>query len=245
MTTTPTDTAISGTLSHDLNFLRHHLILLGLVVVLVAGSVYGILTIIARHDHENFLEKQAFAQTLLQQNQQFQQQTKAQMDALAQSNTILQQEVGTLASAIASRDAQLRTQQAKVPELTPDQLSLEWQKDIKNAGNIKPVLPSGYSVDQAAAVATVQALESEITLELDKADLQKSNANLQSQLANEDAILVMERKSHLSDNQTNQAALAAKDAEIKDVKAQARKSKLKYLGIGYVLGLISGRVLGI
>lgn len=240
----PNDTVVSGTLAHDLAWLRHHLILLALVVVLVFGSVYGILGVIAKHDHENTLEKQALAQTLVQQNQQFQQQTQAQINSLVQQNTALQQQVGVLATAIATRDSQLRTQQAQVPQLTPDQLSVEWQKDVKNAGSIKPS-PGGYLVDQMAAVASVQLLEENPVLHKDLDDLKNIKASLQSELNNDAAVLIMEKKSHLSDNQTNTAIITAKDAEIKDVKAQCRKSKLKWFSIGYVAGLISRHVFGI
>ncbi len=243
--TAPNDTVVSGTLNHDLAWLRHHLILLALVGVLTFSGIYGIESLISRHDHEAALRMEALAQTLVQQNQLLQQQTKVQIDALTQQNVALQQEVGSLATAIVTRDAQLIQNQNKVPNLSPDQLSAEWQKDIRNAGSIKPTLPSGYLVDQTAAVATVQALESVPVLQQDIADLEKSNSNLQSELNNDAAVLTLEKKSHFSDNQTNTALLTAKDAEIKDVKAQARKSKLKWFGIGFLLGLIGGHAAGL
>jgi len=241
---TPTDTVVSGTLSHDLNFLRHHLILLALVVLLVFGGVYGVLNVISKHDHENTLEKQAYAQTLQQQNQQFQTTTQKEIDILAQQNAALSQQVGALAMAISTRDAQLRTQQNQVPQLTPDQLSVEWQKDIKNAGNIKTV-PGGYQVDQAAAVASVQAIEAVPVLQMDITDLQKSNNSLQSELNNDGASLIMEKKAHLSDNASNQALIDAQNAKIKDITAQCRKSKLKWFGIGFVAGLFVRNASGI
>jgi hypothetical protein len=243
--TTPTDTVVSGTISDDLAWLRHHLILLALVVLLVVGSVYGIESVIAKHDHENALEKQAIAQTLAQQNQQFQSQTQIQINTLVQQNTALQQQIGVLATAITTRDSQLRTQQAQVPQLTPDQLSVEWQKDIKNAGNIKPILPSGYQVDQAAAVASVQAIEAVPVLQQDIGDLQNSNKNLGVQLVNETAIYEDEKKAHASDNTANAAAIAAQNAKIKDITAQCRKSKLKWFGLGFLAGLFAAHSAGI
>jgi len=245
MTTTPTPETLTQKVQADYSWLTHHLIQLAIVGVLVISSVYGVESIVARHDHAAALEKQALAQTLIQQNQQFQQQTQATINSLAQQNAALQAEVGTLASAITARDAQLRTQQAQVPTLTPDQLSVEWQKDIKNAGNVKPLPAGGYSVDQAGAVATVQLLESEATLEVDKEDLQKQNSNLQVQFTNEVAIYEDEKKAHASDNAANKATISAKDAEIKDVKAQCRKSKTKIAGIFAVVGIIAAHFLGI
>jgi len=231
----PTDTVVSGTLSHDLAWLRHHLILLALVIILVFGSVYGIESVIAKHDHENALEKQAIAQTLAQQNQQFQAQTQTQINTLVQQNTALQQQVGALATAITTRDSQLRTQQAQVPQLTPDQLSVEWQKDIKNAGNVKPS-PGGYLVDQQAAVASVQAIEAVPVLQQDISDFQKQFEKLNVQLVNETAIYEDEKKAHASDNTANQAKIDAQVAKIKDITAQCRKSKLKWFFAGFFIG---------
>jgi hypothetical protein len=229
---------ITQKIQADYSWLTHHLLLLGLTGALVLGSVYGVEALLAKHAHEAALDKQAFAQTLLQQNQQFQQQTQATINSLAQQNATLQAEVGSLANAIASRDAQLRTQQAQVPQLTPDQLSVEWQKDIKNAGNIKPST-GGYLVDQQAAIASVQAIEAVPVLEQDVSDLQKQNSSLQVQFVNEVAIYNDEKKAHASDNASNTATISAKDAEIKDIKAQARKSKLKWFGLGFLAGFFA------
>lgn len=223
-------------LSADFDWLKHHVILLLIVVGLVIGSVYGIESVISNHDHEAAIRMETLAQTLVQQNQTVQQQLKAQIDTLTQQNIALQKEVSSLANAIATRDAKLKTVQAQVPQLSPDQLSLEWQKSVKT-GTVKPET-GGYLVDQPAAVATLQALEALPVLNQDITDLQKSNANLNVQLVNETAIYDAEKKSHGSDNDTNKTVIAAKDAELKDVKAQCRKSKLKWFGAGVVVGFL-------
>lgn len=223
-------------LSADWTWLKNHLILLLIVAGLVIGSVYGIESVISAHDHEAAIRMETLAQTLVQQNQAVQLQMKAQIDTLTQQNIALQQEVSSLATAIATRDAKLKMVQAQVPQLSPDQLSLEWQKSVKT-GTVKPET-GGYLVDQPAAVATLQILEALPVLTQDVADLQKSNSNLNVQLVNETAIYEAEKKSHGSDNDANKAVIAAKDAEIKDVKAQCRKSKLKWFGAGVVVGFI-------
>jgi|ERR1700719_1542694 len=238
-------TDVVTTIKNDYAWVVHHLILIGIVGALVVASVYGVESVVAKHDHANALQMQALAQTLVQQNQITQQQTKAQIDALTQQNVVLQQQMSGLTTAIANRDAQLILQQNKIPQMSPDQLSVEWQKDIKNAGNIKPSPSGGYSVDQQAAVATVQLLEEAPVLHQDIEDLRKSNMNLGVQLANETVIYEDEKKSHGSDNALNKIVLDAKNAEIKDIKAQCRKSKLKFLGIGIGIGIaFAGRLFG-
>lgn len=237
MTVIPPAVPTAIPLVSEYNWLKHHLLLLALVVLLAVGSVYGLESIVAKHDHEKDLQLQTIAQTMVQQNQTFQQQTQAKIDSLVQQNTALMQQNTALVSAITTRDTQLKTTQKSVPQLSPDQLSLEWQKSIKNAGNIKPET-GGYSVDQAAAVATLQALESVPVLTQDISDLQASNANLNVQLVNETQIFQAEQKAHGSDNDANKAVIVAKDAEIKDVKAQCRKSKMKWFWLGAVAGFL-------
>lgn len=238
----PANTTISGVVTHDLAWLKAHLILLALVVLLVGGSVYGVESIIARHDHDNFLRQDAIVQQLTQQNQAIQQETKAEIDALMQKNAVLQQEIDFRDRAIAARDAQLKMTQAQVPQLSPTALSAEWQKQIK-VGSVQPT-QNGYIADAPAAIATVQALEAIPVLQQDVQDLQKSNGNLTTELSNETAIYEAEKKSHASDNAENKAVIDAKTAEIKDVKAQCRKSKLKWFGIGYAAGWLSRKLVG-
>jgi uncharacterized protein HemX len=222
---------------NDLNWLRHHLILLGLVVVLVVGSIYAIESLIASHDHEAYVREQTLFQQMNQQNQQLQAQTKEQIEALTQQNVALQQEVSSLAGAIANRDRKLEETQAKVPNLNPDQLSAEWKTQIKNAGDVKPILPSGYQVDQLAAVATVQALQSVPVLEQDKHDLEQSNTNLVQELNNETQKFDLEAKAHVSDNATCKESTNVLQKQISDIKAQNRKRNLLIGVFSFIAGM--------
>lgn len=232
----PTDTVISK----DWTWIKTHLALLAVVIILAVGSVYFIEKVIADHDHERAIELQSIAQQIAQQNQTLQQQTKAQIDSLTQTNLALQQEIGSLANAIATRDSQLQKTQQQVPTLTPDQLSAEWSTRIKNAGKITPT-PNGYTADQAAAVATVQALESVPVLEQDKHDLQTANANLTNQVANSESKYDLEVKAHVSDNTSCQADLKSANAQLKDVKAQNRKRNIILAIIGFAAGVVFDR----
>ena len=229
----PTD----STISKDLTWVKTHLLLLAIVVLLTFGGIFGVLQVIASHDHDRAVELQTIAQQIGQQNQLLQQQTKAQIDSLTQQNVALQQEIGTLATAIAARDSQLQKTQASVPNLSPDQLSTEWMTRIKNAGQIKPA-QSGYAVDQAAAVATVQALESVPVLEQDKYDLQQSNTALSQQLTNESSKFDLEVKAHVSDQTACQADLKAVNAQLKSVKAQARKRNIIIAVVSTAVGIV-------
>lgn len=227
-------------LSTDLGWVKTHLFLLAVVIILAVGSVYGIESVIARHDHDRAVELQTIAQQIATQNQALQQQTKQQIDSLTQSNLALQQEVGSLANAIASRDAQLQKTQQQVPTLTPDQLSAAWSTRIKNAGKITPTT-NGYTTDQAAAVATVQALESVPVLEQDKRDLQTTNADLTKQVANSESKYELELKAHTSDQTACQADLKSANAQLKDAKAQNRKRNIVLAIIGFAAGVVFDR----
>ncbi len=197
-----TDTQVSNTISQDLAWARHHLFLLVAVAILVIGSVYGILTVIANHDKQSFLQQQAILQQFSEQNKQVQAQTKAEIDALAQQNTVLQQQLTVITAAIATRDAQLIKDRDAIKTLPPSQLATKWGAAANEPAPQVPVLTQDKKdlqtqVDKETTVAT----------------------NTQKQFDDE-------KKAHTSDKELCIQTVGTRDSEIKDLKAQARKRNI-------------------
>ncbi len=217
-----TDTQVSNTVSQDLAWARHHLFLLVAVAVLVVGSVYGILTVIANHDHQNFLQQQAILQQFSEQNKQVQAQTKAEIDALAQQNTVLQQQLTVITAAIATRDAQLIKDRDAIKTLPPSQLATKWgaaanepAPTIDTNGNFLAPLP--------LAQKSTDALIQVPVLTQDKKDLQTQVDKETTVATNTQKQFDDEKKAHASDKELCTQTVGTKDSEIKDLKAQARK----------------------
>lgn len=219
------DSQISNTVSQDLAWARHHLFLLVAVAVLVVGSVYGILTVIANHDKQGFLQQQAILQQFTEQNKQVQAQTKAEIDALAQQNVVLQQQLTTITTAIATRDAQLIKDRAQIQTLPPSQLATKWGASanepaptIDSNGNFLASLPLAQkSTDALIQLPVLTQDKKDLQTEVDKETTVANNTQKQFD---------DEKKAHTSDQEVCTQTIKTKDANIKSLKADARKRNI-------------------
>jgi hypothetical protein len=229
------DAQISTTVTKDLDWARHHLFLLVAVVILAIGSIYAIESLLANRTHENFLQTQAILQQFQEQNKVVQAQTQAEIATLTQQNTILQQQVGTLAAAISTRDAQLSKDKEQIKTLPPPQLAAKWGS---SANESAPTLDSSgnFIAPLPLAQKSVDALITVPVLQQDKKDLQSQLAAETTVATNNDTKFQDEKKAHQSDQQVCTQAIAAKDAEIKDIKAQNRKRNIILTVLGIALG---------
>lgn len=236
-----TDKTLEAKLKTDYTWLTTHLIQLAIVGILVISSVYGVESIIARHDSAIATRYDALAAQTTAQNQALQKQTAEQISQLATQNSLLQTQVAGLAQAITTRDAALINLQKQVITMQPPALAAEWPKYVSH-GTVS-ALPDGVKLDVPAAQDTLSQLESVPVLQADKKNLEDSNAkqaveitNDQTALKSSQDALGTEKLSHVADN-------IACTADKKALKAEARKGKIKAFFAGVIAGLIGGRFL--
>jgi multidrug resistance efflux pump len=146
----------------------------------------------------------------------------------------------TLQAGIISRDSLLAAQQKKDSVLLPSELSERWVGLVGDSGIQSGT--SGFTVSDTAAHATVSKLEQVPVLEKDLKDEQAKSANLQGDVdkAND---LIGQGKLVVSGLQLQ---LTDKDkvcsTQVAAIKAEARKGKLKWFGIGFVSGFVAGHI---
>lgn len=230
-----TDAQIQSTVTRDIDWARHHLFLLIAVVVLAVGSVYGIESVLARRAHDEWVAQKTLLDQIQTQNQQTQAATKAQIDALTQQNAQLAQQFEAAMAAMAARDTQLLKDRADIKTLPPTVLATKWGAA---ANQPAPVIQSNGDFDAPLplAQASYDALLQVPVLTKDNQDL-KSQVQTEILTAqNNEGKFEQEQKAHTSDNDTCKQTIATKDAEIKDVKAQARKRNIIATIIGIALG---------
>jgi hypothetical protein len=242
MTTTPSSSLseqVETKLKTDYTWLQTHILNLAITGLLVLGGIYGVESIIARHDALVSNHYDALAAQSAVQNQVIQKQTADQISQLAAQNSQLQSQVSSLAQAISSRDAALLTLQKQVVNMQPPALAAEWPKYITH-GTVT-ALPDGVKLDTPAAQDSLQQLESVPVLQADKKNLQDQTANQAVEITNDQTslkasfdALANEKLSHIADQK-------ACEADKKTLKAQARKGKLKAFFLGVVTGLVGGR----
>ena len=237
-TTTPTPSA----LSQDWSWLKTHLVLLAVVGVLVVVSVYGVESIIARHDEATSNKWNQILAAQTAQTQTLQKQLQADEANWAQVEAQLLAQNAQLTKEVATRDQQLVTQVKSDATLSLQQAAAR----IAEQTQAQP----GEVTAQTNDVAIDLPISRIITADLDRLPVAEQDlANTQTQLANETTIATnaqsdaADAKKVIAD-QTVQLADANKacQAQITTVKAQARKGKIKafFIGVGVVLLGIAG-----
>ena len=206
-----------------------------LLVIVVAGFVlwFGInkvTDILIHHDDSQVAtaEKTLLAQT--QANQQLAQQNAQLIQQLQSQNQ-------ALVAAIKSRDVTTQKQQQVDNSMTLPALGVRWSEllGIPN-GNIVPQ-GDNLLVNDAASHQTVVALEQLPTL---KADLQDQ----MTQTENEKKIVDSQILQIVGLNKQINDEINTCDARVADEKTKSRKSFLKGLKIGAIIGFFGGVFMG-
>ena len=227
-----TDATIQSTVSKEWNFITHHLISVALVGVLTLGGIYGVESLVARHDEKNRTETNAIlaAQTL---------QTKNLMDQFqvsearhAQIETQLLAQNAQLAVSISARNQAVAVQVKTDATLSAQDAAARIARQT-NAG-------PGEVTASNDMVSIDIPVTRRITASLD--ELPVANANLadtQTQLKNETTI-AEQAKSDVAGQKTVIASLQTQmtdadkacKADIKTLKAQNRKRNIRYFLFG-------------
>ena len=157
--------------------------------------------------------------------------------ALIQSAT----ENSKLADAIANRNLNLTTQQNNDKVLPPSKLADRWQMLTGSDNGDIIATSDGFSVSSIAAVTTVQRLEQVPVLEQNIADEQDKEKNLQTSISKAND-LISQGKITVDGLQLQlQDQTKACNAQIGLVKAEARKSKMKWFFAGLITGFVGGK----
>ncbi len=155
-------------------------------------------------------------------------------------------ENAALSAAISARDKVVVVQQQADAKLPPSQLATKWQDLTGCVNNVNApcVIPTstGFAVTTDTSLATVQSLELVPVLKQDLVDETSKATNLQTDvdkantLIDQGKIVVNGLQLQLTDQSK------ACSTQLAAVKAEARKSKLKWFGIGFVSGFVVGQV---
>jgi hypothetical protein len=219
---------------------KHHVILYAVAIAFALGLTYVVESKLADHNEQKYEAMKALSDQKDSTNAQFQKQI---VDQLAQMKAENDQQVilNTQDRAtITSLQQQLRDQKTKDATLPPTDLAARIQ--TLAPGGTVTVAADGYKLDRPEAVAVVQALEEPATLNtqitLDEKIIQRDDTII----TNEGKALDSEKAAHAADVATLVADKATLNQQIVTIKAEARKSKLKWFLAGLVTGFGLGRI---
>lgn len=215
-----------------------------IVALLSAVFIFGYtktITLIADRDKLKYQQTAATLTAQIEANKKADvvaQQTIAQYKALAEQ---LAAQNATLTAARSQRAVVTQKQQEVDKTLPPSALADRWTTLVNvDAANVKPS-PEGYQVTQEAAVDTVTRLEMVPQLQEDLVGADKIIANDADQTRSLNGVVsALQLQVSGRDTQIADQTAACK-AEVTSVKADARKSKWKWIlaafGAGLGLGL--------
>ncbi len=242
---TDTPNSVTTAISHDIQWLRTHLVLLALVVILAGGSLYGIDSIIARHDEQQSNRDQQLLTLVTQQTTDLKTRMAQDEQTIAQRDAQYQLTIQQLSQLLTRQTVQLQQQVKQNSTLNAQQTAEAIQSKLKAqlgevtavGDNVQLDLPIARTVNSTIDTLTTTQLQlTETEKQLQAQTGLTTDANLDA--ANAKQVI------NSQDTQIKTANKACQD-QIKTVKAQSRKGKLKWFSIGYLLGLASAHFIGI
>ena len=227
----------------DLGWFKTHIVLLAVIVILTFGGIYGVETIIEKHDADNNSKWQAINQQQVAQVQSLSDKLASEEKDRIEENTRQTAILAQLATTIAQRDKDTAAAVQKDTTLSASEAAQKIaQQTNAQAGE---VTAQGDIIQLDLPVArTIASIADQLPAV--KADL----ADTQKQLTAETAIATNLQTDTVQQQQLIDAMkLQAIDADkacktqVADIKAKARKSKLKWFLGGFILGLVGGHYL--
>jgi hypothetical protein len=158
--------------------------------------------------------------------------------------TALQKQNASLAAAVASRQVLLAQNQEENKHLKLPDLAKKWQTLANVQDSDISASEAGITLNSAGAVATVNTLERVPVLEADKKDLQQVASNTKQELDKANVVITAQSIEIAGLQDVQSKSNTAHKAEIAAVKAEARKGKVKWFKIGFVVGFVTGAYVG-
>lgn len=231
---------VVSVIAKDWSWFVSHLVALILVGALVAGGVYGVESLIAKHDAATLAKDNAALATVVAQNQ--------TLISEAQSkDALLQQAIASLSAANAQLSAQQNARNVQLATQVKTDATLSAQQAADRLTQQTKAAP-GEITASGNNVTVDLPMSRQLVTDLDMLPVVTANlADETTKLTNETTLAttaeadVTAQKAEISGLNTQLADSAvACAAEVKTEKAKARKGKLKWFGIGFIVGFASG-----
>ena len=247
MSTTPVpiQTKTTSGITTDLAWLKAHLALLVIVIALAAGSVYGIESIIAKHDAERATADRQVLTAITNQTNDLKSRMTQDEQASAVRDAQYNQTISQLSAIISNQSTQLRKQIKVNASLTASQTAQALTTKIKAQPGEISVAGDNVTLDLPVARSLNSSLDSLATTQAQLVETQKQ-LSAQTSLTT-DALLDLDNGKKVIASQQTEISAAGKSCQdqVTSLKAQARKSKFKWFLGGVLVGLGIAHPLGI
>lgn len=230
-----------------MNFLKTYQSLI-ITVVVAATFLYGYSRLIGYLEANAKLaatQAQIALESQREQNKQLAEQTERTIERYEALVETLTAQNSALVRAQNQRAIVTQKQQEVDRNLPPDQLAARWAVLVEQPKETIIPNDTGYQISPTTAVETVVILETIPQLTADLADEKQISENKTIQINEQEK--VVDALSVQLEGLKNEiiAADTACKTEVALVKAEARKSKLRWFGIGTVIGAVIRGIAGI
>jgi hypothetical protein len=216
------------------------MILLAVVLAVAGLGGYAVLHYEAQHTHDQAIIAQHDLDNVKAQAASLTQLTQQQEVVIQQQRNALDAQTKALESAIANRNITVIQQQKKDAVLPPTELAARLaQLSGSTVNDVKAQADGSIALSQPASVQVTAKLEEVPVLEANLGDLQKEIANDKGIIAGQDTDLKLKAQIIAQDAVVLKSQIDADQKELKAVKADARKSKVKWFIAGYVAGFVT------
>jgi len=234
----PIVTNAETTVKKELSWIANHLILMGIFIVTLFLGVYSVETLIEKHDEKKAQQANIALQVVVDQVKKLEEHQAQNDAAVAQREAARDALIQSLVATIAKRDAALDQQIKKNATLTAQQAAARLSDQYKTQSG--EIIASGDTIiaDLPLARSFVNTFDQLSACSANYLDIQKQlvteqarTADLKTQISDRDSTIAG-KNDELSKQKTKY------EADIVVLKAQARKSKLKWFGAGVVVGFV-------
>jgi len=221
----------------ELSWIAHHLILVGVLIGVLFLGVWEVESLIEKHDEKKAQQANIALQVVVDQVKKLEEHQATNDAAVAQREAARDALIQSLVATIARRDASLDQQIKKNATLTAQQAAARLSEQYKAQPG--EIVASGNTVvaDLPLARSFVNTYDQLVACSANYSDTQKQltaeqarTADLKTQVVDRDATITGKNEELVKQK-------GSYEAEIKVIKAKARKSKLKWYGAGVVTGL--------
>jgi hypothetical protein len=229
---------VPSLVSKEISWLKHHLILTGVLILSLYGGVYGVFSLIDKHDKARDTQNAAALQLVVSQVKVLQDNMAAHDAAAdaraAQLQTIIQQQNATIAATNKALQGQLEKNATLTAQQAAARLVEQYKADAKQAqasgDNVLVDLPLTRQIVstfdqnvacQANLVATGKQLDAVTTI----------NKDLTQKVTDRDGV-IKGKDEELGKQKTFY------EGRITTLTNDARKGKLKWFGIGFAAGYV-------
>ena len=237
MSTEPIPTPSIFNFTADWTFILQHIILLLIAAGLIFGSVYGVESLLSKHDAAVESKYTQILATQTAQTLSLEKQVSTDESNWSQQQAQVVAQLQTDQKTMANKDAQITAIIGKINTYQPPQIVADLQPKL-HAG-IATILTDGIKLDTAAArdvdTQITQGTAAEADLVTTKTDLNSEidlNSKVKQGITDVNNALTAEQKKNADQVQSC-------NNQITTLKHEAIKGKIKWFFIGYVSGFIS------